>query len=99
MTVSQTINSINPDDKTYDDDITVTDVPKGQFLALTSNSLPDGSSTREMTVELMDLEQAPGGTRTLNSGLFVRKDGETAIKVTVSRDGSTLAENTTNYPS
>ena len=97
MTVSQHINSVNPDDKTYDDDITVTDVPQGQFLALTSISIADGATTREMTVELMDLEQAPGGTRTINSGLFVRQDGETAIKVTVSRDGSALAENTTDY--
>ena len=95
MNVSQVINHIN--DNSYDDDITVTDVPKGQFLALTSNSIADGATTREMTIELMDLEQAPGGTRTTNSGLFVRKNGETAIKVTVSRDGSILAENTTDY--
>lgn len=95
MNVSQVINHIN--ENSYDDDITVTDVPKGQFLALTSNSIAEGATTREMTIELMDLEQAPGGTRTTNSGLFVRKDGETAIKVTVRRDGQDLAENTTNY--
>ena len=99
MTVSQHINSINPNENTYDDDITVTDVPKGEFLAVTSNSLPDGSSTREITVELMPLEQAPGGTRTTNTGLFIRQDGETAMKVTVSRNGTTLADNTTNYSS
>ncbi|MEL6661015.1 MAG: hypothetical protein AAFP77_03650 [Bacteroidota bacterium] len=97
MTVSQQINSIDPDQNTYDDDITVTDVPKGQFLAVISNSIADGSSTREMTVELMDLEQAPGGTRTVNSGLYVRQDGETAVKVTVQRDGQALEGNTTNY--
>ena len=97
MTVSQQINTINPNENTYDDDITVTDVPQGYFLAVTSNSIMDGSSTREITVELFPLEQAPGGTRTTNSGLYVRQNGETAIKVTVSRDGSTVAENTTDY--
>ena len=97
MTVSQQLNSIDPDQKTYEDDITVTDVPKGQFLALVANSIADGSSTREMTVELMDLEQAPGGTRTLSSGLYVRQDGETAVKVTVQRSGQALADNTTDY--
>lgn len=95
MNVSQVINHIN--DNAYDDDITVTDVPDRHFLAVTANSIAEGSTTREITVELFPLEQAPGGTRTVNSGLFIRKDGETAIKVTVSQDGRTLAENTTDY--
>lgn len=95
MNVSQHLNHVN--DNSYDDDITVTDVPRGYFLAVTSISLPEGSTTREITVDIMPLEQAPGGTRTVNSGLFVRKEGETAVKVTVSQDGSELASNTTDY--
>ena len=97
MTVSQHINSVNPDQKAYDDDITITDVPQGQFPAVTANSIADGSTTREMTVELFALEQDPGGTRTINSGLYVRQDGETAVKVTVQMNGSAVAENTTDY--
>ncbi len=95
MNVSQQINHIN--DNSYDDDITVTDVPKGHFLAVTSISLPEGSNTREITVDILPLEQAPGGTRTTNTGLFIRKADETQIKVTVQQDGNTLAENTTSY--
>lgn len=97
MTVSQRINDVDPNQKAYDDEITVTDVPQGQFLAITSNSIADGSSTREMTVEIMDLEQAPGGTSTVVSGMYIRQDGETSIKVTVHRGGTQIAENTTNY--
>ncbi|WP_020536783.1 hypothetical protein [Lewinella cohaerens] len=96
MNVSQQINHVN--ENNYDDDITVTDVPKGYFLAVTSITLPEGSATREVTVQLLPLEQAPGGTRTTNTGLFVRKAGEAQIKVTVQQDGNTLAENTSNYP-
>lgn len=96
MTVSQVLNHIN--DNNYDDDITVTDVPKGYFLAVTSIKAPaDGSTTREITIDLLPLEQAPGGTRTTNSGLFVRKPGEDAVKVTVKQDGKDLAENTQAY--
>lgn len=95
MDVSQKLNHVN--DQNYDDDITATDVPKGHFLAVTNITLPEGSDTREITVELLPLEQAPGGTRTVNSGLFVRRDGEKAVKVTVSQDGKELASNTTDY--
>lgn len=95
MNVSQQINHIN--ENNYDDDITITDVAKGYFLAVTSITLPEGSATREVTVQLLPLEQAPGGTRTTNTGLFIRKAGEDQIKVTVQQDGNTLAENTTSY--
>ena len=95
MQVSQQINHVN--DNNYDDDITVTDVPQGQFLAITSNSIASGASTREIGITLMDLEQAPGGTRTINSSLYVRQDSETAVKATVYRDGKELASNTQSY--
>lgn len=95
MNVSQQINHVN--ENSYDDDITVTDVPKGYFLAVVSMNVPEGGDTREITVDLLPLEQAPGGTRTTNSGLFQRNPDENSIKVTVQQDGKTLAENTTDY--
>ena len=95
MTVSQVLNHVN--DNSYDDDITVTDVPKGYFLAVVANTLPEGASTREVTVDIMPLEQAPGGTRTVNTGLFIRREGETAVQVKVTQDGRELAENTQSY--
>ena len=95
MTVSQRINHIN--ENSYDDDITVTDVPKGYFLAPTGNSIPHGSTTREIRIDIFPLEQAPGGTRTINTGLFVRQQDETEIKVTVYQDGNEQATNTQAY--
>lgn len=96
MTCSQQINLIN--EKSYDDDITVTDVPKGYFLAVTNNVPPAaGSTTREIRVELLPLEQAPSGTSITNSGLYTRQDGETEVKVTVTQDGTVKCDNTTAY--
>ncbi|MEO1261386.1 MAG: hypothetical protein AAFZ15_21455 [Bacteroidota bacterium] len=96
MNVSQKINHLN--DNSYDDDITVTDVPQGQFLAITANSIANGATTREISISLMSLEQAPGGTRTTNTNLFVRQGGETAIQVKVyAVDGTELASNTQDY--
>ena len=96
MTVSQKLNHLN--ENNYDDDITVTDVPKGQFIAVTSVTLPDGSATREITVTLMPMPIADGGTKTTNSGLWVKQDSETAVKVTVvNTDGQEQCTNTTNY--
>jgi hypothetical protein len=61
--------------------------------------MQEGSTTREIGVMLMQLEQMPGGASTVSSNAYVRKSGETAIKVTVSQDGQELGTNTTNYPS
>ncbi|MBL4649992.1 MAG: hypothetical protein JKY03_09685 [Aureispira sp.] len=96
MEVSQIINPIN--DNNYDDDITVTDVPKGRFLAVTANKVSDDGTKREITVQLFQLEQATGGTQSTNSGLFVKGDKELSIKVTVSQDGTELATNEQAYP-
>lgn len=96
MTVSQKLNHLN--DENYDDDITVTDVPKGQFIAVTSVTLPDGSTTREITVTLMSMPVAEGGTNTTNSGLWIKQAAETAVKVTVVNEGGQeQCSNTTNY--
>ena len=98
MTISQNISAIDPDQKSYEDEITITDIPQGHFPAVTAMSVPDGSDTREITVNIFSLEQNPGGTQTVYTGLYIRKDGETAIKVTVINEaGSTAGSNTASY--
>ncbi|MEM9819420.1 MAG: hypothetical protein AAF985_00050 [Bacteroidota bacterium] len=95
MNISQKINHIQ--DQQYDDDITVSGVPTGFFLAVTNMTFPQGSTTREITLDLMPLEQQQDTTLTTNSGLYTRQNDETAIKVTVMQDGTMQAENTQNY--
>lgn len=95
MNVSQNLNHLN--DNNYDDDITVNGIPKGYFPAVTSNTISEGSSTREIGVMLLELEQSAGGTMSTNSGLYVRLGGESAVKVTVSQDGNEVASNTQSY--
>ncbi len=94
-TVSQQINSIN--ENNYDDDITVTDIPNGHFPAVTGNSITEGTTTRAVTVEILPLEQAPGGTMHCNTGLFKKSDDESAVQVKVMQDGKEVATNTQNY--
>ena len=81
MNVSQRINHIQ--ENQYDDDITVSDMPAGYFPAVTNITLPDGSTTRELTVSLFPLEQQTETTMSVNSGLFIKSQDETAVKVTV----------------
>lgn len=96
MTVSQQLNNVN--ENFYDDDITITDIPQGNFPAVIANNLAEGSTTREISVSIMPLEQAPGGTMNCNPGIFSKGDSESAVKVTVKdMNGSELATNTTNY--
>ena len=95
MDVSQVLNHIN--ENTYDDDITVTDIAKGHFLAVTGNTIEEGSTTRNIRVDIFPLEQEERSTQTTNSGLFVRQERETAVKTTVFEDGKELAANTQNY--
>ena len=95
MNVSQVLNHIN--ENNYDDDITITDIPKGHFPAVTSITLPQGSNTREIRVDILPMEQIDGGTMNVNSGLFVRGADETAVKATVYQDGKELASNTQSY--
>lgn len=95
MNVSQQFNHIN--ENNYDDDISITDIPQGHFLAVTANKLADGSNTREIHVMIMQLEQSPGGTMQCNPGLYIKGADETAVKVTVTQDGQEVATNTTNY--
>ena len=95
MTVSQVLNHIN--DNNYDDDITVTDVPPHNFIAVTGVTYDEGTSTRDFRVDILPLEQENQSTQTTNSGLFVRKEGEKAVKVTVYQDNKELASNTQSY--
>lgn len=97
MTVSQQINLVDQSSNLYDIDITVTDVPSGHFTVTTNNQVSSGSSTREITIDILLLPQAPGGTSTISSGIIERVSGETSIKVTVKKDGNVLATNTSNY--
>jgi len=96
MTVSQQLNHVN--ENLYDDDITITDIPQGNFPAVIANNFTEGSTTREISVSIMPLEQAPGGTINCNTGIFPKGSGETTVKVTVKDiNGSELATNTANY--
>lgn len=95
MNVSQQLDHIN--DNNYDDVITVDGLEKGHFIAITSNTLPAGSDTREIQVDIMPLEQAPGGTVSSSSGLYVRGADETQVQVKVMNNGTEVASNTTSY--
>ncbi|MCP4439601.1 MAG: hypothetical protein GY810_11720 [Aureispira sp.] len=95
MNASQQINHIN--ENNYDVDISVTDVPKGHFTAVTANSFDGNSSLREIRVEILPLEQHQGGTVSTNSGLFVKGDNENAIQVKIYKDGQEVASNTQSY--
>ena len=101
MTISQKIEPFgNGNQMDFEDIFTVTDVPQGQFLAVTSNNAPpEGGTTRTMTVQCMDGGNwAPGGTCNANSGMYVRASGETSVAVKLlDVSGTEVASNTTNY--
>jgi len=95
MDASQQFNHVN--ENNYDDDVTISGIPKGYFPAITSNVVPEGSDTREVIVDIMPLEQSPGGTMPVNTGLYIRQEKESCVKVTVLQDGKEIATNTANY--
>jgi len=95
MNVSQKLNHIN--ESNYDDDITVTGIPPHYFIVVTGISYNEGNSTRDIRVDILPLEQLDRSTQTVNSGLFVRKEGETAVKATVYQDNNEMANNTQRY--
>ena len=96
MQVSQHLENIN--EQNYEDEITITDIPRGFFPAVTAMSSPDGGTTRDISVTIMALEMSEGGTMNVNSGLFVKNPDETAVKVTVfDFSGKELADNTISY--
>ena len=95
MTINQVIHHVN--EMTFDDDISIVDTPKGYFPAVTSNNLPGDGATREIRVDLLPLDQSPGGKMDVNSGLFVKGADETAVRVVVYQDDQQVAENTASY--
>ena len=95
MNVSQVLNHIN--EQNYDDDITVTDIPPKNFLAVTGNSFEPGNKTRHIRVDILPIDTETQSTQTVNSGLFVRQDGEENVQATVYQDGRELASNTQAY--
>lgn len=95
MNVSQVLNHIN--EENYDDDITVTDIPPHNFIAVTASTYDPDSGIRHIRIDILPLEHENRSTQTVNSGLFVRQDGETAVKATVYQDNKELASNTQNY--
>jgi hypothetical protein len=95
MNVSQVLNHIN--ENNYDDDITVTEVPSHNFIAVTGNTYDEVTLTRNIRIDILPLEQEDRSTQTTNSGLFVRKEGEESVKVTVYQDNKEMASNTQRY--
>ena len=95
MTVSQVINHIN--EMHYDDDITVTNIPPRNFIAVVANSFDPNTGTRDIRVDILPIDVDTQSTQTVNSGLFVRQEDETRVKVTVYQDGRELASNTQSY--
>ena len=95
MNVSQVLNHIN--EENYDDDITVTDIPPKNFIAVTATSYDPDTGIRSFRVDILPIDQETPPTQTTNTGLFVRQDGETAVTATVYQDGKELASNTQRY--
>lgn len=95
MIVSQTINHIN--ENNYDVDIRVTDIPEGSFLSFGDTSFLDDDFMREIIVELLPLDDAIGGTKNINSGVFSRRENESVIKVIVFQNGKILGRNNQVY--
>ena len=96
MTCSQRLESLGVDNE-YFDTITVTDIPRGYFIAMTANSIAEGASTREVKIELMAAEWAEGGTHELGTGMYVRQASETAVKVSVYRNDTLECDCTQDY--
>ena len=105
VTVSQKFESLGQDNE-YIDHITVTNVPNGDFLIETADIPPgDGQNTRTINVQFKSLDNPdvdlPGGTKTIQTGMYVRETDETQVTVHVyDTDGTTLlASNTQAYSS
>lgn len=95
MIISQTINHIN--NNNYDVDIRVTDIPEGSFLSLGDTSFSNDDFMREIKVEIVRLDNASGGIKNINSGVFSRRENESVIKVTVYQNGNIIGRNNQVY--
>ena len=96
MIISQKITQLNKND--YEVDITVTDIPEGYFISVGETTFSDNSFMRIMKVEMLPLSDSSGGTRTINSGVFPKKEEEEVIRVIVLLDGKKQGVNNQVYP-
>lgn len=86
-------------DNAYEDEFTA-DLGENEFIAVTSNTIPEGGSQREMTIQIMTLGGGilPAGERSTNSGLFVRQEDETSVKATLlDNNGKEVDSNVADY--
>ncbi len=95
---SQQLNS-QEDPRAWDDTITCS-VEEHEFLAIVSNTIEGGATTREITVDVMTLD----GVQTenpakANTNTYIRQDGEKSVHVTIMKNDAKVGENTTDYPS
>ncbi len=95
MIISQTITQLNKED--FEVDITVTDIPEGYFISVGETTFSEDGFMRIMIIEMLPLSDSTGGTRTINSGVFSKKEEEEVIKVLVLLDGKKQGLNTQVY--
>ena len=95
MIISQTINHISGDN--YDVDISVTEIPPDHFISIGRVRWSDDDFIREIEVEILPLESASGGDKTINTGVFSKREEEGVIKVSVTQDGNILSRNNQVY--
>lgn len=98
MTITQTIRPKNTHaGEAYECGIDITDVPKGYFPAIMSQNFTEDNVYREIQVELLPLEQSPGGSMFCSTRRHKRGDQEKFIKVKVSKEGEAVVEHVQAY--
>ena len=95
MIISQKINHISGEN--YDVDISVTEIPTGHFISIGRITFSDDDFMREIEVEILPLEDASGGDKSINTGVFSRREEEGVIRVSVTKDGNILGRNNQVY--
>lgn len=95
MVISQTLH--NEFENTYDNDISISEIPKGFFPAIIRNQFNEGEGIREVIIDIRPLDVSPGGTMKVNTGFYKKKEQEQAIKVRIQQAGKELASDTHIY--
>lgn len=98
MKCSQQLDQSQGDKRVWFDTITVTDIPKGYFLAVTSNSLALDGTVRQVIITLMPASWADGGTHAIGTGAYLRGEHEKAVHTKVLENGVSQCECTQVYP-
>lgn len=79
-------------------DLITSDNETGYFIAVTGNTIAEGSAQREITVSMVALDVAPEENQ-VDSGCYERQSGETSVKVTLlDQNGKEVASNVAEYP-